>query len=56
VYGPFDVQTGSSMISASNAKKIEYNIVNLKSIRLNSDIFTNVVALNIKKKRNKTLR
>lgn len=40
---------------SNNAKKIEYNIVNLKSIRLNTDIFTNVVALNIKKKRNKTL-
>jgi hypothetical protein len=48
-------QVQSSVISASNAKKIEYNIVNLKSIRLNTDIFTNVVALNIKKKRNKTL-
>jgi hypothetical protein len=37
-------------------KKIEYNIVNLKSITLHPDIFTEILALNIQKDKNRSPR
>jgi hypothetical protein len=37
-------------------KEIEFNIVNLKKVHLNSDIFTQAVALKLKNRNNKLLR
>lgn len=37
-------------------KKIEFNIVNLKSLILNSDIFTKIISLKLKKKNFNTVR
>jgi hypothetical protein len=39
----------SSIIHKILGKKLEYNIINLKSISYNTDIFTNILALRIKK-------
>lgn len=36
-------------------KKLEYNIINLKSISYNADLFTDILALSVKKDRNKPL-
>jgi hypothetical protein len=46
----------SSIISRIYNKKVEFNIINLKSILLNSDIFTNILALRIRKKKTNVLR
>lgn len=40
----------SKILSKIYKKKVEFNIINLKSIILNSDIFTNIATLKIKKK------
>lgn len=39
----------SSILSKIIGKKLEYNIINLKSISFNADIFTKILALKIKK-------
>lgn len=41
----------SSLISKYYNKKIEFNIVNMKSLILNSDIFTNILTLKLKKRK-----
>lgn len=41
----------SNILSKILGKKIEYNIINLKSIAYNTDIFTKIVALKISKKK-----
>lgn len=41
----------SSILNKIIGKKIEYNIINLKSIAYNTDLFTNALALKLKKKR-----
>ena len=41
----------SNILSKILNKKIEYNIVNLKSLTYNTDIFTNVLALKLKKQK-----
>lgn len=46
----------SNIISRIYNKKVEFNIINLKSILLNSDIFTNILALRIRKKKTNVLR
>lgn len=39
----------SSLLTKITGKKIDYNIINLKSISYNTDIFTRILALKIKK-------
>ena len=39
----------SNIINKIIGKKIEYNIINLKSIAYNTDFFTQVLALKLKK-------
>jgi hypothetical protein len=39
----------SSILTKIIGKKLEYNIINLKSISYNADIFTKILALKIKK-------
>jgi hypothetical protein len=39
----------SNLLSKIIGKKVEYNIVNLKSISYNTDLFTKILALKIKK-------
>lgn len=39
----------SNILSKITGKKLEYNIINLKSISYNTDVFTKVLALKIKK-------
>jgi len=46
----------SSLIVKFYNKKIEFNIINLKSIRLNPDIFTEYLRLKLRKKRRNVLR
>ena len=41
----------SKLISKYYGKKVEFNIVNLKSISYNSDIFTEILALKLKKQK-----
>jgi hypothetical protein len=41
----------STLISKFYGKKVEFNIVNLKSISYNSDIFTEILALKLKKEK-----
>jgi len=41
----------SNILNKIIGKKIEYNIINLKSIAYNTDLFTNALALKLKKKR-----
>lgn len=43
----------SVLLSKILNKQIEYNIINLKSFSYNTDIFTNVLSLKLKKRRNK---
>lgn len=45
----------SSILNKILRKKIEYNIINLKSIVYNTDLFTNVLALKLKRKKISTL-
>ena len=40
----------SNILSKIIGKKIEYNIINLKSIAYNTDLFTNALALKLSKK------
>jgi hypothetical protein len=42
----------STLLTKILGKKIEYNLINLKSIAYNTDIFTNVLALKLKNKKN----
>lgn len=42
----------SNILTKILGKKIEYNLINLKSIAYNTDIFTNVLALKLKNKKN----
>nr|YP_009449459.1 ribosomal protein S3 [Hirsutella vermicola]AQT19609.1 ribosomal protein S3 [Hirsutella vermicola] len=42
----------SNILNKIIKKKIEYNIINLKSITYNTDIFTNALALKLKRKKN----
>jgi len=44
------------LISEIYNKDVEFNIVNLKTLYLNSDIFTQVIALKLKNRNNKLLR
>jgi hypothetical protein len=44
------------MISKIYNKKIELNIINLKSIHLNSDIYSESITLKLKNRKNKLLR
>jgi hypothetical protein len=46
----------SSLISKYYNKKVEFNIVNMKSIHLNSDIFTNILTLKLKNKKANIIR
>jgi len=46
----------SSILTKITGKKIEYKIINLKSIIYNSDIFTNILSLLIKKNQKSTLK
>jgi hypothetical protein len=46
----------STLIIKFYNKKIEFNIINLKSIRLNTDIFTEYLRLKLRKKRRNVLR
>lgn len=46
----------SKLISKLYNKKVEFNIVNLKSIILNSDLFTEILTLKIKKKKANVIR
>jgi len=46
----------STLIIKFYNKKIEFNIINLKSIRLNPDIFTEYLKLKLRKKRRNVLR
>jgi hypothetical protein len=39
----------SNLLSKIIGKKVEYNIINLKSISYNTDLFTKILALKIKK-------
>jgi hypothetical protein len=39
------------MLNKIIGKKIEYNIINLKSVAYNTDLFTNALALKLRKKR-----
>lgn len=41
----------SNILNKIIGKKIEYNIINLKSIAYNTDLFTNALALKLRKKR-----
>ena len=41
----------SNILNKIIGKKIEYNIINLKSIAYNTDLFTNALALKLKKRR-----
>ena len=41
----------SNILNKIIGKKIEYNIINLKSIAYNTDLFTNVLALKLRKKK-----
>lgn len=41
----------SSILNKIIRKKIEYNIINLKSIAYNTDLFTNALALKLKRKK-----
>nr|QVV23907.1 ribosomal protein S3 [Trichoderma cornu-damae] len=41
----------SNILNKIIGKKIEYNIINLKSIAYNTDLFTNALALKLKKKK-----
>nr|YP_010259426.1 ribosomal protein S3 [Stachybotrys chartarum]UIX25686.1 ribosomal protein S3 [Stachybotrys chartarum] len=46
----------SNILTKITGKKIEYKIINLKSIIYNTDIFTNILALLIKKNKRSTLK
>jgi hypothetical protein len=46
----------SPLISKIYNKKVEFNIVNLKAIYLNSDIFTQAIALKLKNRNNRLLK
>jgi hypothetical protein len=46
----------SNIISRIYNKKVEFNIINLRSILFNSDIFTNVLTLKIRKKKTNVLK
>jgi hypothetical protein len=46
----------SLLISKYYGKKVEFNIVNLKSISYNSDIFTEILTLKMKKERSNPMR
>lgn len=46
----------STIISRIYKKRVEFNIINLKSILLNSDIFTNILALRLRKNKTNVLR
>ena len=46
----------SKLISIFYKKKVEFNIINLKSFMLNTDIFTEILTLKIKRKRSAMLR
>lgn len=46
----------SKLIGRFYKKKVEFNIINLKSFMLNSDIFTEILTIKIKRKRSDTLR
>src|SRR5699024_11975480 len=41
----------SNILNKIIGKKIEYNIINLKSIAYNTDLFTNALSLKLKKKK-----
>jgi len=41
----------SNILNKIIGKKVEYNIINLKSIAYNTDLFTNALSLKLKKKR-----
>jgi hypothetical protein len=41
----------SNILNKIIGKKIEYNIINLKSVAYNTDLFTNALALKLRKKR-----
>jgi hypothetical protein len=43
----------SNILNKIIGKNIEYNIINLKSVAYNTDLFTNALALKLKKKKNK---
>ena len=45
----------SKLIGRFYKKKVEFNIINLKSFMLNSDIFTEILTMKIKRKRSATL-
>jgi len=46
----------SPLISKIYNKEVEFNIINLKAIYLNSDIFTQAIALKLKNRNNRLLR
>lgn len=46
----------SKLIGRFYKKKVEFNIINLKSFMLNSDIFTEILTIKIKRKRSAILR
>jgi hypothetical protein len=46
----------SELLSKFYSKKVEFNIVNLKSIIFNSDIFTKILTLKIKNKKSNVIR
>jgi hypothetical protein len=43
-------------ISKLYKKEVEFNIINLKTLYLNSDIFTEIISLKMKNRNNKLLR
>nr|YP_010893080.1 ribosomal protein S3 [Paraisaria heteropoda]WJR82518.1 ribosomal protein S3 [Paraisaria heteropoda] len=46
----------SKILNKIIGKKIEYNLINLKSIAYNTDIFTNILALKLKRKKMRLMR
>ena len=44
------------MLEKLYTKKVEFNIVNLKKVHLNSDIFTQAIVLKLKNKNNNLIR
>ena len=46
----------NSLVSKIYNKKVEFNIVNLKSLHLNSDIFSSAITLKLENRKNRLLR
>ena len=46
----------SELISKYYGKKVEFNIINLKNVAYNSDIFTEILTLKVKKEKSNPMR